>query len=44
LIQTDRISKILGELGTKVLVRFMGLMLVFLAVQYIVNGIRQCFF
>ena len=44
LIQTDRITKALGELGTKVLVRFMGLMLVFLAVQYVVNGIKESFF
>ncbi len=41
LTQTHKITKILGELGTKVVVRFMGLMLVFLAVQYIITGIKE---
>lgn len=41
LVQTERITKLLGQLGTKVLVRFMGLMLVFLAVQYVINGVRE---
>lgn len=44
LYQSERIRRFLGELGTKVLVRFMGLMLVFLSVQYVINGIRDSFF
>jgi len=44
LIQLDKITRFLGELGTKVLVRFMGLMLVFLSVQYVINGIKESFF
>ena len=42
--QSDKVSKFLGELGTKVLIRFMGLMLIFLSVQYVINGIKESFF
>jgi len=40
---SDKVSKFLGELGTKVLIRFMGLMLIFLSVQYVINGIKESF-
>ncbi len=44
LAQSERIRKFLGELGTKVVVRFMGLMLVFLSVQYVIDGVRVSLF
>ena len=44
LSQSGRISNFLGELGTKVLIRFMGLMLIFLSVQYVIDGIKESFF
>jgi len=35
---SDRVAKMLGETGIRILVRIMGLLLVALAVQYFVNG------
>jgi multiple antibiotic resistance protein len=34
----DRVARILGQTGIRILVRVMGLLLVALAVQYFVNG------
>ncbi len=41
LSKSDRIFKALGKTGTKVIVRIMGLMLLSLAVQFIINGVSQ---
>jgi multiple antibiotic resistance protein len=35
---SDRVAKMLGETGIRILVRIMGLLLVALAMQYFVNG------
>ena len=35
---SDRVARVLGETGVRILVRIMGLLLVALAVQYFVNG------
>jgi multiple antibiotic resistance protein len=35
---SDRVARVLGETGIRILVRIMGLLLVALAVQYFVNG------
>jgi multiple antibiotic resistance protein len=35
---SDRVAKVLGDTGIRILVRIMGLLLVALAVQYFVNG------
>jgi multiple antibiotic resistance protein len=35
---SDKVAKVLGETGIRILVRIMGLLLVALAVQYFVNG------
>ena len=35
---SDRVASVLGETGIRILVRIMGLLLVALAVQYLVNG------
>ena len=43
LANSDKIIEKLGELGTKALVRFMGLMIVFISVQYIINGMKFFF-
>jgi multiple antibiotic resistance protein len=37
----DRVRKILGETGIRILVRIMGLLLVALAVQFFVNGLTD---
>lgn len=37
--RSDRILKLLGEIGTKVIIRVMGLFLVFLSVQSVINGV-----
>ena len=37
----DRVRKILGETGIRILVRIMGLLLVALAVQFFVNGLMD---
>ena len=36
---SDRVARVLGETGVRILVRIMGLLLVALAVQYFVNGL-----
>jgi multiple antibiotic resistance protein len=37
----DRVRRVLGETGIRVLVRVMGLMLVALAMQFFVNGLTD---
>lgn len=37
----DRVRRILGETGIRILVRIMGLLLVALAVQFFVNGLMD---
>jgi multiple antibiotic resistance protein len=37
----DRVRRVLGETGIRVLVRVMGLLLVALAMQYFVNGMMD---
>jgi len=37
----DRVRKLLGETGIRILVRIMGLLLVALAVQFFVNGLTD---
>jgi multiple antibiotic resistance protein len=37
----DRVARILGDTGIRILVRIMGLLLVALAVQYFVNGMQD---
>lgn len=39
--QAERISKIVGPIGLKVTTRIMGLLLMSLAVQFMVNGIKE---
>ncbi len=41
--QSFRISKLLGELGTKAVVRILGLILASIAVEYITTGLREIF-
>lgn len=41
LSKSDKVFKALGKTGTKVIVRIMGLMLLSLAVQFIINGISE---
>ncbi len=43
LSQAERIFKILGELGTKAIVRILGLILASIAVEYITSGLKQIF-
>jgi multiple antibiotic resistance protein len=38
---SDRVARVLGETGVRILVRIMGLLLVALAVQYFVNGMAD---
>jgi multiple antibiotic resistance protein len=38
---SDRVAKVLGETGIRILVRVMGLLLVALAMQYFVNGLTD---
>lgn len=38
-----RIQKVLGETGTNVITRLMGIMLAALAMQFVVNGLRESF-
>jgi multiple antibiotic resistance protein len=37
----DRLRKLLGETGIRILVRIMGLLLVALAMQFFVNGLTD---
>ncbi|MGC8550566.1 MAG: MarC family protein [Acidobacteriaceae bacterium] len=41
LVGADRIRRVLGETGIRILVRIMGLLLVALAMQFFVNGLTQ---
>ena len=41
LAMADRIRKLLGETGIHILMRLMGLLLTALAVQFIINGLRD---
>jgi multiple antibiotic resistance protein len=41
LVGADRIRRILGETGIRILVRIMGLLLVALAMQFFVNGLTE---
>jgi len=36
---SDKVARVMGETGVRILVRIMGLLLVALAVQYFVNGL-----
>jgi multiple antibiotic resistance protein len=38
---SDRVARVLGDTGIRILVRIMGLLLVALAVQYFVNGMAD---
>ena len=38
---SDRVARVLGDTGIRILVRIMGLLLVALAVQYFVNGLAD---
>ena len=39
--QSDRITKIFGVIGMKIATRVMGLLLMSLAVQFVVNGVKE---
>ena len=41
--QTELLLKIIGRLGTKIMTRIMGLILAFLAVQYVLDGLETAF-
>jgi multiple antibiotic resistance protein len=41
LVGADRIRKVMGDTGIRILVRIMGLLLVALAVQFFVNGLTD---
>ena len=41
LVGADRIRRVLGETGIRILVRIMGLLLVALAMQFFVNGLTE---
>ncbi len=40
---SSRISKLLGELGTKAVVRILGLLLASIAIEYITTGLKEIF-
>uniref|UniRef100_A0A7V4JPW6 UPF0056 membrane protein n=1 Tax=Thermodesulfobacterium geofontis TaxID=1295609 RepID=A0A7V4JPW6_9BACT len=40
---SSKISKILGELGTKAIVRILGLILASIAIEYITTGLKEIF-
>lgn len=40
----NRIQKVLGETGTNVITRLMGIILAALAMQFVVDGVRESFF
>lgn len=44
LLVSRRLSAMLGQTGTNVISRLLGLILAALAVQYVIDGIRQSFF
>ena len=41
LVGADRIRRVMGDTGIRILVRIMGLLLVALAVQFFVNGLTD---
>jgi multiple antibiotic resistance protein len=41
LVGADRIRRLMGDTGIRILVRIMGLLLVALAVQFFVNGLTD---
>jgi len=41
--QSSKISKLLGELGTKAVVRILGLILASIAIEYIITGLKENF-
>jgi multiple antibiotic resistance protein len=43
LLRADDLVRLLGVLGTAIITRLMGLVLAFLSVQYVVDGIRNAF-
>ncbi|HEU0070111.1 MAG TPA: MarC family protein [Alphaproteobacteria bacterium] len=43
LLQGDRINRLLGETGTNVVGRVFGIVLAALAVQYVIDGIKEAF-
>ena len=43
LARADRLLRMVGDLGAAILTRLMGLVLAFLAVQYVVDGVRAVF-
>jgi Multiple antibiotic transporter len=40
---SSKISKLLGELGTKAIVRILGLILASIAIEYITTGLKEIF-
>jgi len=43
LLRADDLLRLLGALGTAIVTRLMGLVLAFLSVQYVIDGIRSAF-
>lgn len=43
LLRADTLLRLIGALGAAIVTRLMGLVLAFLAVQYVLDGIRQAF-
>jgi multiple antibiotic resistance protein len=38
---SDRVARVMGDTGIRILVRIMGLLLVALAIQYFLNGLAD---
>lgn len=43
LLAGDRMNRMLGETGTNVVGRVLGIVLAALAVQYVIDGIKEAF-